>query len=149
MSKVDDIIEKVVYVTIASVDDTGQPWNTPVFSAYDNGKNFYWGSNRDSQHSKNIRTNGNVYLVIYDSTADAGTGEGVYVKAKASEIDDPAEVTAAHALLQKRRPVPYWRLEDVQWDAPVRLYKAVPEKIWLNDDAIVNGIYIDVLKEVA
>ena len=149
MSMIEEIIEKVTYVTVASVDEQGQPWNTPVFCAYDKGKNFYWGSHRNSQHSKNIRANGRVFLVIYDSTVPAGEGEGVYVKATARELDEPAEIETAHALLQNRRPVPYWRLEEVQGKAPVRLYKATPEKMWLNDGGQVDGTYIDTLKEAA
>ncbi|MES2006662.1 MAG: pyridoxamine 5'-phosphate oxidase family protein [Patescibacteria group bacterium] len=143
-----EIIEKIIYVTIASISEDGMPWNAPVFATYDENYNFYWGTNRDSQKAKNIRNNKNVFLVIYDSTVPAGEGEGVYVKATAQEIVDPQEIEFAHSLLQKRRPVPYWKLEEVQGNGPIRLYKAVPEKIWMNDGERVNGTYVDSRKEI-
>jgi hypothetical protein len=143
-----EIIEQVLYITIGSVSKDGQPWNAPVFSAYDQDYNFYWGSNADSQHSRNVRDTGRVFLVIYDSTAPAGHGEGVYVQAAARELSDPGEINEAHSLLQARRDSPYWKLEQVQGEAPVRLYKATREKAWTNDGTKINGTYVDVRSEV-
>lgn len=147
--KAQRIIEKVKYITIATTTPNGSPWNTPVFSAFDEDYNFYWGSYRESQHSQNVRNNSEVFLVIYDSTAAPGTGEGIYIKAKAFEIENGEEIDRVHALLQKRRdPIPYWKLKQVKRNAPVRLYKAIPEKVWVNGDDNVDGNYIDVRIEV-
>ena len=140
-----EIVEKIQYITIASVSKDGSPLNTPVFSAYDKDFNFYWGSHKDSHHSKNIRDTGRVSLVIYDSTVRAGTGEGMYIKAKAVELTDAGEIVYAHNLIQTRRyPVPYWKLEQVQGNAPIRLYKAIPEETWMNGDGEIKGNYIDI-----
>jgi uncharacterized protein YhbP (UPF0306 family) len=148
-SKAHRIIEKVKYITIATVTSDGLPWNTPVFGAFDEKYNFYWGSYKESQHSQNVRDNGEVFLAIYDSTAAPGTGEGVYIKAKAFEIDNESETDFAHALLQKRRdPILYWKIEQVKGKGPIRLYKAIPENVWVNGDGKVNGNYIDVRVEV-
>src|SRR5579863_8059693 len=110
------IIAGISYITIASVSVDGKPWNTPVFSAYDQDFNFYWGSHRGSQHSKNINENSNIFLVIYDSTVEAGAGEAVYIEASAIELADPAEIKIAHKLLQDRHAVPYWKLNEFKPD---------------------------------
>ena len=123
------IISRVVYVTLATVSKDGTPWNTPVFSAYDANYHLYWGSYVNSQHSQNIKDNGKVFLVIYDSTIPAGQGEGVYIEATAAELQDSQEIAHAHQLLQARRPVPYWPLEQVQGNGPARLYKAIPKHV--------------------
>ena len=143
-----EIIAKIPYITVASISKDGQPWNAPVFTAYDKDYNFYWGTYRDSQKSKNIRANENVFLVIYDSTVPPGEGEGVYIRAKATELDDPKEIELAHKLLWNRHIVPYWRLEQVQGDTPIRLYKAVPQKVWMNSEGTVDGNYIDTRTEI-
>ena len=143
-----EIIDRILYVTIATVSEAGRPWNSPVFSAHDKELNFYWGSHVDSQHSKNIRATRRVFLVIYDSTVEAGQGEGVYVEASCHEITEPSEIGAAHKILQDRRSVPYWKLNEVTAPAPVRLFKAVPERIWMNDDGERDGQFIDIRKEV-
>ncbi len=142
------IIEKVLYITIATVTKSGTPWNTPVFSAYDKDYNFYWGSYSDSQHSKNLRANSNLFLVIYDSTVPAGTGEGVYVKARGIELEDSEEIAFAHNLLNKRHSVPYWKIKQVKGAGPIRLYKAVPQKFWLNGEGEIRGNYIDKLEGI-
>lgn len=143
-----EIIEKILYLTIATVSKNGEPWNAPVVGAHDKDYNFYWGSHKDSQHSQNVRDTGKVYLVIYDSTVPEGTGEGVYVKARASELNDPRAIKEAHQILQARYSKPYWKLSQVQGAGPIRLYKAVPEKVWMNADGEVNGTYIDTRVEV-
>lgn len=118
-----------------------------MYCACDKSFNIYWGSHVGSQHSQNIRANGKVFIVIYDSTIPPGKGEGVYIQAACVELNDPAEIAAAHKLIQDRRPIPYWKLEEVQGDAPVRLFKATPQKIWMNGDGEKNGQYIDVRTE--
>ena len=142
------IIKKISYITIATISEDGMPWNSPVFAAYDEKYNFYWGTYRNSQKSKNIRHNKNVFLVIYDSNDPPGEGLGVYIKATARELNDPKEIEIAHKLLWDRHIVPYWKLEQVQGDTPIRLYKAISEKIWINGGGRENGHYIDIRIEV-
>ena len=143
-----EIIERILYITIASVSESGEPWNAPVYSAFDEDHNFYWGSHVDAQHSKNIRVNPNIFFVIYDSTIPAGEGEGVYIRARAEEMSDLEEIKKAHKLLWDRHAVPYWKLEEVHGDTPIRLYKAVPQKVWTNDEDERDGHYIDKRTEI-
>jgi general stress protein 26 len=120
-----EIIKEILYITIASVSSDGQPWNTPVYSAFDKDLNFYWFSDKNSQHSQNVRSNNKVLLVIYDSTVPEGTGEGVYVKAIVSELNTPEEILAAKAVLDERVGKEKERnAENYMYDAVLRGYKA-------------------------
>lgn len=143
--RIKEIISEREYITIATVDGDGQPWNSPVYSAFDDKYIFYWGSHKDAQHSKNIAQNNKVFLVIYDSTVTPGKGEGVYIKAIALPIADVKEKDKAHSLIQERRdPIPYWRRDEFDGETPLALYKAVPVEIWTNDSDRKDGHYIDV-----
>jgi nitroimidazol reductase NimA-like FMN-containing flavoprotein (pyridoxamine 5'-phosphate oxidase superfamily) len=143
-----EIIKRIQYVTIASVTEDGMPWNSPVFAAYDENYNFYWGTHKDSQKAKNVRSTPNVFLVIYDSTIGAGMGEGVYIKAKAHEISDPEEVKNAFKLLKDRHEVTFWDFAAVENNGPIRLYKAIPQQVWMNDNGQKNGHYVDIRTEI-
>ena len=143
-----EIITRIDYVTIASVNSDGLPWNSPVYSAFDKDCNFYWGTHVDSQKAQNIRNNKNVFLVIYDSTVPPGTGEGVYVQAEARQLSDPDEIQHAYDVLKNRRPTPFWNPAAFSEKGPVRLFKAEPQKIWMNDGAQKNGHYIDTRIEI-
>lgn len=115
-----------------------------MYCAYDDAYNFYWGSHVDSQHSQNIRADGRAFLVIYNSTVRPGTGEGVYIQARCVELSNAREIAFAHKLIQDRRsPISYWKLEQFHEGAPIRLYKATPEKIWVNGNDSIDGTYID------
>lgn len=149
MSKAKETIEKILYITIATVDENGQPWNTPVYSAYDTHYNFYWASWEGAQHSKNIERNPKAFLVIYDSTVPEGTGFGVYIQAKAKKLVDKTEIKEALSHLYSRKNKEPRKPEEFLGKFPRRIYKATPQKIWVNDDATVNGNFIDNRKEIS
>jgi uncharacterized protein YhbP (UPF0306 family) len=139
-----EIISQILYITIATADKHGQPWNSPVYSAFDEKYNFYWASWKENQHSRNIAENNNIFIVIYDSTVPEGTGEGVYIKAKASMLTDEKEILDALAVLDKRvGKTKKRKASDFLGEYPRRVYKAVPIKFWMNIDDEINGNYID------
>lgn len=134
-----EILEKIIYATVATVSSDGQPWNSPVRHVYDRELNIYWFSDKESQHSRNIRENENVLIVIYDSTVPEGDGEGVYIQAKAHELNDPKVVSFARRI--KKGPG-LDEPDDFIGDAVRRVYKAIPQKIWTNDAEIHDGTFI-------
>lgn len=146
-----EIIKEIIYITIATSSKDGQPWNSPVYSAYDEDYNFYWGSWKKNQHSKNIAENNRIFIVIYDSKAKEGTGKGVYIHAKAYMLTNEDEVARAISLLDGRVGKvkdPTTRIKQFMGNKPRRIYKAIPEKFWINGDGEMNGEYIDVRFEV-
>lgn len=151
IAKARGIIEKILYITIATSSKDGKPWNSPVYSACDEDYNFFWASWRENQHSKNIRENSNVFIVIYDSTVPEGTGEGVYIRAKAYELDNEKEIKHAIKYLDGRvnkKKDPKTRIAQFQGNKPRRVYKAVPGKVWINGEGDINGEYIDKRVEI-
>jgi hypothetical protein len=139
-----DILNSVSYITVATITQDGQPWNTPVASFhFDKEYILYWASWQDNQHSKNIRANGKVFIVVYDSTpADGKPTQGVYIQAEATELGDTSEVMRV-ALVFKDDP--YNPSDGAQYlgDYPRRIYMATPKRIWVNSDDSVAGNFID------
>lgn len=146
-----EIIAKILYITIATSSKDGIPWNTPVYSAFDENYNFYWASDQNGKHSRNIAANNNVFLVIYDSTAPEGTGKGVYIQAKAYKLEDPKEIEYGLKYLDGRvqkKKDPKSRMAQFQGNKPRRVYKAISEKIWMNQDGQIDGEFVDVRVEI-
>jgi uncharacterized protein YhbP (UPF0306 family) len=140
-----EIINQILYITIASANRDGKPWNSPVYSAFDEHLNFYWSSDKASVHSQNVRENSNVFLVIYDSTMPAGTGEAVYIEAEAIELTDVDEIQVARRTTQSReeKPAGEKEFEKFTSDAIRRIYRASPHRVWMNDvEEDYNGNYI-------
>lgn len=135
-----EIVETINYATLATVSSDGQPWNSPVYCNHDANLNIYWVSDKKNQHSKNIDDNHKVFIVIYDSTAPEGAGEGVYILARAYVLDDPTEITKARRL--KKGPNYDDSPEDFIGEAVRRVYKAEPEHIWMNDAEEKNGVFM-------
>ncbi|HEY2763938.1 MAG TPA: pyridoxamine 5'-phosphate oxidase family protein [Pseudonocardiaceae bacterium] len=145
-------IDEICYITIATTCTGmgGRPWNSPVYSAFDSAYNFYWTSDRQSQHSTNIRNNSNVFLAIYNSTIPEGTGAGggVYIQAQAIELSDPGEIVRAHRILAGRIGKAPRPADHFLGDMPRRIYRATPEKMWVNDVAERDGSPIDIRVEI-
>lgn len=120
-------------MTLATADNEGQPWNTPLFFAYDGTKTFYWGSRPNTQHSQNIAHNERGFIVIYDLTVAPYHGEAFYAQVLCEEIDQPAEIETAVELLHARFGEPYMTTADVQGSGEHRLYKASVKKAWIKD----------------
>lgn len=127
------LIQSRHYMTLATADNNGQPWNSPVFCAYDGEKTFYWGSRLNTQHSQNIALNDRGFIVIYDSTVEPNHGEAFYARVVCKELTDLAEINHAMHLLHERFGAPYMTIDGVQGSAERRLYKATIEAAWVKN----------------
>lgn len=146
--KAQAIIDAIPYATLATVTADGRPWNTPLAVYHFPGEaTLYWASWRNNQHSQNIRANGKAFVTIYDSTpADGNPSAGVYMQCEAYEITDEAEAMQAAKVFGDD---PYNPSDGKEYlgDKPRRIYRVVPQKIWMNDDSEMDGNFIDVRKE--
>jgi nitroimidazol reductase NimA-like FMN-containing flavoprotein (pyridoxamine 5'-phosphate oxidase superfamily) len=127
------IISEIKYATIATATKDGKPWNSPVFCAVDDACNIYWSSHLESEHSKNIVANPQAFIVIYNSQAKAGEGQGAYIEATVNVLTSDKEIRAALNLLSERQGKRFSTLEKCSGNGPQRIYKAVPQNLWLND----------------
>jgi general stress protein 26 len=135
-----EVIKLIRYATIATASKDGKPWNSPVAHEYDNDLNIYWFSDKESQHSRNVRENENVFIVIYDSTVPEGKGKGVYFEAKVVELSHPDETDFAWRI--KKGPDHAVPADHFLGDAITRVYKAVPSRIWVNSAEVKDGIFL-------
>jgi nitroimidazol reductase NimA-like FMN-containing flavoprotein (pyridoxamine 5'-phosphate oxidase superfamily) len=129
------IVEANAYMTLATADADGRPWATPVWFAHAGCAEFVWVSRPEARHSRNIAARPAIGIVIFDSTVAPGTGQGVYVEARASEVpaaDRAAalDVYAQRSIASGLRP---WSEADVTAPAQHRLYRALAERRFLLD----------------
>jgi uncharacterized protein YhbP (UPF0306 family) len=141
------IISSNIYMTIATATHEGKPWISPVFFAFDSKYNLYWVSNKDSKHSSLIRINPQVAIVVFDSRANEGEGDGVYFEAIVEELNDDENILQAIEILNKRISKDEFKIkniDEVTGTGIWRIYKATPDQISkLTEGEIVNGQYID------
>lgn len=153
------LLRSVIYMIVGTSSNEGAPWSSPVYFSCDEEVNLYWASDKQSVHSRNIRDNDQVLLVVYNSAAPEGKfiGEGVYFEATARELNEPQQVQAARRVMQNRKGIAVAEEEYRQFTANAvrRIYKATPRRAWVNDvetddsGNYVRDIRIDVgLKEI-
>ena len=68
------------YMLLATADETGVPWASPVWFASQDGRDFYWASHPEARHPRTLRS-AQLAIAIFDSTQRPGTGEGAYLSA--------------------------------------------------------------------
>ena len=133
-----EVLRKIKYATLATVTDTGEPWNTPVAHWLDPELNFYWASDQQNQHSKNIRGLGKVFIVVYDSTAPDGEGFGVYLNCEVQELTTVEDVVAARSQDGDDSEDGF----NFTGGAIRRVYKATPQQVWVNDAEEKDGEFL-------
>lgn len=152
VEKAKQILEDNIYCVIASSSKDGKPWISPVFYGYDENYNIYWISDKDARHSELIRNNPQVAIVIFNSQAPEGKGDGVYFEAMVEEINDVEEAEKAYKIRDKRAKIPEFKVKKVdevigngQW----RVYKAVPFSVSkLSRGEYINGQHVDKRYEI-
>ena len=118
------LIDEILYLTLATADASGNPWASPVFFTPDGYHDFYWVSSPDSRHSRNIASRRHVAITIYDSRVPIGTAEAVYLRAEACQVPDD-DLDRALAVFNSRLPTQKrFALTDVVAPALFRLYRA-------------------------
>lgn len=129
------IIDSNMYMVLGTADMSGQPWVSPVYYASANYKEFYWVSSPDVRHSRNIAVRPQISIVIFDSQAVIGTGQGVYMSAIAEELtgadlERGIEIFSRSSLAHAGRE---WKQEDVGESTLYRLYRATASEHWVRD----------------
>ena len=142
-----------LFMTLASSSSGGQPWSTPVFYALDEKYNFYWYSRKDTRHSENIKENNRISASIFATTGE-DEGVGVYVEGVATELIE-VELEHATSIYAKKgasndeERIQMTTIKDFLGDAPIRMYKLTPEKIYISGKATKwNGKWIDRREEI-
>jgi nitroimidazol reductase NimA-like FMN-containing flavoprotein (pyridoxamine 5'-phosphate oxidase superfamily) len=124
------IIDASRYMVLATADTTGRPWPSPVYFAHDGYTRLYWVSSPEAIHSRNIATRPEVGIAIFDSTVPIGTGQGVYLRARAAEVSDDERDHAIEVFSQRSQAHGgvAWMPADVHGDAELRLYRALADE---------------------
>lgn len=120
------IIDANLYMVLGTADDEGRPWATPVYYAMAGYTTFYWVSSPDARHSRNIAARPTVSMVVFDSQAPIGTGQGVYMSATAEEVPD-VDLDLGIEIFSRRslqHGGAAWTRQAVQEQAELRLFRA-------------------------
>ncbi len=128
-------------------------WVCPVYFAYDKNFHFYFISQPESKHMKNLEANPRIAIAIYSTTQEPpGDVRGIQLEADAKPVT-LAEAAHAHATYftatHARRPVKpdYTPPEYVKPDAAWRLVKAVPRRMFYFDTRFFHDNRMEVPEE--
>lgn len=93
------ILQDNLVGAIATVNDDGTPWVTPVHIVSDD-EAVYWFSKETTQHSQNIARTSKVSLSLFSPDLSRGP-KGVYINGDAEKLDVEATTTAKKLLEAK------------------------------------------------
>jgi len=129
------VIDANLYMTLGTADEAGTPWASPVYFAHLSYGEYVWVSKPGARHSRNIAVRPQVGIVVFDSHAPIGTGDGMYMAATAEELAGDERVRALEAF--SARSVAHggepWGLDRVEAPAELRIYRATASEHWVLD----------------
>jgi hypothetical protein len=119
------IVDANLYMTLGTADRDGRPWVSPVYFASADYIDFYWISDPESTHSRNLAARAQASIVIFDSQVRPGSGNAVYMSAQASELSGP-ELDRGLAIYPgaRDRGARNVTRDQVTQPAPYRIYRA-------------------------
>ena len=122
-------------MVLGTADEGGRPWVSPVYYAPSEYSELYWVSSPEAQHSRNLAARPEVSIVVFDSQAPVGEGQGVYMSAVAevptgADLERGIGIFSSVSLSHGARP---WIIEDVREPASLRLYRANVSEHWVLD----------------
>jgi hypothetical protein len=141
------IMDDVLYMVLATADEGGRPWASPVYFAHSDYTELFWVSSPEATHSRNIAVRSEVSIVIFDSTVPVGSGQGVYMAAVAGAV--PGEELERGIEIFSRRSLETgglaWSPDAVMGAAGLRLYRAVASEhsILAKDGAPDHRVVVD------
>ena len=120
------IVDANMYMTIATADEDGRPWVSPVWFARASDAEFLWVSSPDARHSRNIALRPEIAIVIFDSTVPVGAAEALYLDAVAEQLsgDGLDRAIATYSRRSQACGARAWEPADVLPPAAFRLYRA-------------------------
>jgi hypothetical protein len=124
------IIDSNVYMTLGTADEDGRPWVSPVYYAAAGYAEFYWMSRPAARHSQNLASRPEVSIVIFDSAVPIGTGQAVYMSARAQELAG-ADIERGIAVYPGRPDAQTVTAEELQPPGEFRLYRATVSEHWI------------------
>jgi nitroimidazol reductase NimA-like FMN-containing flavoprotein (pyridoxamine 5'-phosphate oxidase superfamily) len=120
------------YLTLGTVDADGAPWTTPVYFAAAGEREYYWMSEVDARHSRNIADRPRVSIVVFDSSVPPYHGRAVYAVGEARAV--PADQLGRGLRVYpgpSHRDASAVTREDVTGPSPYRLYRATASEVWV------------------
>lgn len=127
-----EILDANLYLTLATADEEGRPWASPVYYASEDRADFYWVSDPEARHSRNLAVRPAASAVVFDSRAAIGTGQAVYLALVAEQVRG-TEIERGIAIFSRvsvSHGGPEWTVEDVSEPARLRLYRATATDWW-------------------
>ncbi|MFF5292490.1 pyridoxamine 5'-phosphate oxidase family protein [Paractinoplanes globisporus] len=126
------LLDTNLYLTLGTVDPSGRPWTSPVYFAAAGVREFYWTSETNAVHSRNLAERPQVSIVVFDSTVRPYHGRALYAAGEARELagDDlerGLEVYPGPA----DRDATGLTWDDVTGSSPYRLYRATATDVWV------------------
>jgi uncharacterized protein YhbP (UPF0306 family) len=129
------IVDSNLYMTLATADESGRPWASPVYYAADGYTDFYWVSGPESTHSRNLSVRPELAIVIFDSSVPIDTGKAVYLEAAAGRVEGEAAERGIEvfSLRSQEHGGGPFTMADVEPPAHLRLYRASASRQYVLD----------------
>jgi hypothetical protein len=120
------------YLTLGTVGADGRPWTSPVYFAASGLREFYWTSENDAVHSRNLTERPHVSIVVFDSTVAPYHGRALYAVGTAAVLDgDDLERGLQVYPGSTARGATALTQHDVTGSSPYRLYRATATDLWV------------------
>lgn len=102
--EVQKIFNENILGTLATVNQDGSPWSTPVHVVTD-GQAVYWFSKQSAQHSQNVARDPRVSLTLFSPDESRGP-IGAYVNGQVEVLSGDDDLAARQVFVDRAGAIP-------------------------------------------
>jgi len=120
------IVDANAYMTLATVDEHGNPWASPVWYATVDYREFIWVSAPHRRHSRNLAVRPELAIAIFDSHQPPGTSAAVFLEGRAEQVpaSELERCLRTFSDVSQRRALAVWSRASIEPPGHLRLYHA-------------------------
>ncbi len=111
------IISVVGVGSLATINDDGSPWSTPLHVAVGD-EVIVWLTSSKTQHSQNIQRDNRVSLALW-SSSEIENVKGIYVQSRAVKVSGGQEIAARQLYAERFGGIPEKFLAGETYIAPL------------------------------
>ena len=126
-----EVVAGANYLVLATADDDGEPWASPVFFQMNEIGDVFWVSAPGSRHSSNIAARETVAATVFDSTAPIGGASAAYLVGHAAQVHH-ADIAGSLDILNRGLPDSQQLTEaEVSGPGKLRIYRLRVTDRWI------------------
>lgn len=144
ISQAQRVYQHAKVLSLATIDENGDSYSTPVYFCHGNGLELYFFSDATTKHVKHLETNSRISVSLYKEQHSVDDLAGVQLKGECCKVVDDCERNVVESLYTNKFPFLKEKELLLERLKQHELYKVTPSWLKITDNQVKFGYKLEV-----